>query len=864
MQTKLILAVTALCYVSLSKAQSDLPSSLMTDEDSLGLSAGTIDESAFTFSENQLGEDEDMSQSVIIMNSSSNVYARQSGFLFSPVRFRYRAMNQKYNEVYINGAPMNDMESGQFRYTIVGGLNNITRNYDAILPFEDNNFSMPGMGGSNNYNFRPGNVASGHKISLSAANRNYTARAMWTYGSSVSSRGWTWAASLGYRWADRGYVEGTFYNSLSYYFGIQKTWGRSHVLSVSTWGSPTERASQGGATDESYWLANNYQYNPYWGYQNGKKRNSRVVNDFQPTLLATWDWIIDDHTQLTTTAIVRYSIYKSTKLNYNNADNPAPDYWKNLPSSYYDVWSDADDDNSNRTDQGLADWNTAYEYLTSDKAHRQINWDRLYWANKQASIAGADALYFVQAKHNNNLNYTLSSAWKKILDNHSSWNAGINLMQNKGMHYQTMEDLLGATSFHNINSYALGNYDAQNDYVQYDLNTMGDDRRGKSVGKDDTFGYNYDLKVQKGFAWSNYTTQRGMFRFFVAGKIGGTLMNRYGHMRNGMFADNSFGRSKTARFLDGGLKGSVTAKLGGGHLMRAGVGYQWNAPMAQAAFVSPEMNNDFVKNLHNEKVLSAEIDYQYQNSWVRGNINLYYSRLNDVTDWQNFYFDDINSFSYVSMTGIEKEHYGVEFGLDIRLNSDFDLRAIGTWSEAKHVNNADVRYMNSTKRTYTDDVVMNKGMRESGTPLSAYSLGINYHRRGWFANLNCNYYDRIYLSYSPSYRYQGTLVTMNAVDNDGNFIVPEQSRGHGGFMVDGSLGHLIRLRSGRSLSINLTVSNLLNNRHLCTGGYEQSRSDYTVTADGTMNNQRAYKFSQNPKKFYAWGTNGMLTFTYKF
>ena len=298
--------------------------------------------------------------------------------------------------------------------------------------------------------------------------------------------------------------------------------------------------------------------------------------------------------------------------------------------------------------------------------------------------------------------------------------------------------------------------------------------------------------------------------------------------------------------------------------MRAGVGYQWNAPMAQAAFVSPEMNNDFVKNLHNEKVLSAEIDYQYQNSWVRGNINLYYSRLNDVTDWQNFYFDDINSFSYVSMTGIEKEHYGVEFGLDIRLNSDFDLRAIGTWSEAKHVNNADVRYMNSTKRTYTDDVVMNKGMRESGTPLSAYSLGINYHRRGWFANLNCNYYDRIYLSYSPSYRYQGTLVTMNAVDNDGNFIVPEQSRGHGGFMVDGSLGRLIRLRSGHSLSINLTVSNLLNNRHLCTGGYEQSRSDYTVTADGTMNNQRAYKFSQNPKKFYAWGTNGMLTFTYKF
>lgn len=31
-------------------------------------------------------------------------------------------------------------------------------------------------------------------------------------------------------------------------------------------------------------------------------------------------------------------MYTSTKLNYNNSDNPAPDYYKSLPSSFYDVW----------------------------------------------------------------------------------------------------------------------------------------------------------------------------------------------------------------------------------------------------------------------------------------------------------------------------------------------------------------------------------------------------------------------------------------------------------------------------------------------------------------------------------------------
>ena len=99
-----------------------------------------MDESAFTFTEAQLGEDNDRSSDVTILNSNSNVYASEVGFLYSPLRFRYRALNTKYNDVYINGAAMNDMESGQFRYSLIGGLNQQTRNVDFALPFENNNF----------------------------------------------------------------------------------------------------------------------------------------------------------------------------------------------------------------------------------------------------------------------------------------------------------------------------------------------------------------------------------------------------------------------------------------------------------------------------------------------------------------------------------------------------------------------------------------------------------------------------------------------------------------------------------------------------------------------------------------------------
>jgi hypothetical protein len=438
------------------------------------------------------------------------------------------------------------------------------------------------------------------------------------------------------------------------------------------------------------------------------------------------------------------------------------------------------------------------------------------------------------------------------------------------MHYQTMEDLMRATRFHNINTYAIGNYSMMDPQVQYDLNNPN-----ALVKVGDRFGYDYNLLVDKATVWATYKYDRARTHSFISGRIGGVEMQREGNMRNGMFAENSFGKSKVAHFLQGGVKAGGSYNLGRGHVFTIGMGYELRAPEASTAFVSPEMNNDFVVDLKNEKVFSAELGYQYQNPWLKANISGYYSRMEDVTEWQNFYFDDINSFSYVSMTGIDKEAYGIEWGLNFKLSSAFNFKAIGTVSEAKNVNNARVWYMSSTKGTYNDgndnqpELCLNKNMREAGTPLTALSFILSYHQNGWFIDLNGNYYDRIYLSYSPCYRYESSLRARAAsndksdpvVDNYGNVLQSalSQAKGHGGFMLDASIGKSLYLRHGRSMSINLMVTNLLNNQDIVTGGYEQSRSDYTASG-----NARAYSFARNPMKYYVWGINGMLNIAYKF
>ncbi len=869
MRTKHLLLVTALFASPLCYAQTDTTAVSKLEEEI------RQENSSFVLSESQLGEDDDQTVNIIQVGSANNVYTSNIGYQWSPVRFKYRAYDSRYNDVYMNGVMVNNIENGRFNFSTIGGMNDATRNQDAASPFEDNSFSIANMGGSNNYNFRASMLPAGHKVTLSGANRNYTLRGMYTYGTGLTDKGWAFFGTVGYRWANMqtAAVKGTFYNSLSYFLSLQKVFNDKHSLNLATWGNPTERAQQGASTDEAYWLANDRQYNPYWGYQNGKMRSSRVVNNYEPTALLTWDYKINDKMKLTTSIIGKYVKYSATRLQYNDSKNPAPDYWKNFPSSQYDVW---DIENVQNWQYGIDAWQSSYDYWTRSDANRQINFDQLYAANRTNNALGKDAAYFITAKHNDHLNLRLGTTLDYAISKNAKWRIGLQLGTNKGMHYQTIDDMLGAKYMHNVNNYAIGTYlpgSNQSYYNLYDRLYNGD----RMIGEGDTFGYDYDITVRDAKAWTSVSWDRGIGHYFASAKIGSTQMWRVGHMNNGIcpnYADEngrevkfSYGRSQTAKFLDGGVKAGATFNLGKGHGIAVGGGFETRAPYANTAFVSPEMNNNFVKNLYNEKVASAELGYRLNNNWLQLNVTGYYSHIFDGTEWQNFYFDDVNSFTYVSLTDVSKSYYGVEVGAKFKITSSLDITAMTTWSDNLYTNNSDCVYMLSTKGTESHTTCYNKGMRESGTPLSAYSLAVNYRIKRWYLSLIGNYYDRIYLSYSSCLRYKENVATQVEDPVTGQMIttyeVPEQSPGKGGFMLDASIGKQIFV-AHHPMSINLTLTNILNNTGICTGGYEQSRSNYSTNKNGTQGNQRVYDFRNSYKRFYAQGFNFMLNINYRF
>lgn len=899
------------------------------------------DASDFTFTESQLDEDMDAMQTIAIVTSSTNDPFRANvGFAWSATRFRLRSLDNMYSTTFLNGLEFNDLESGRYNYSLLGGLNDATRQKEGATGFEVNSFGVTGIGGGENINLRASRFAAGNKLTLTACNRNYRYRGMYTFATGLMNNGWALAGTVGFRYADEGVIEGTFYNSLSYLLSAEKHFGDEHTLALVTFGAPTERGQQGASTEEAYWLANSHYYNPNWGYQDGKKRNSRVVKDFSPTAILSWEWNLSQDTRLTTNAAFKYANYSSSALGWGGeAYDPRPDYYKNLPSGVFNVY-DTDPNGHGNNDKLygenaflLEEYNRLYD-MWQTKANRQVNWDRMYYVNQQ----NGEALYYLERRHNDQMVWSFSTTFNQQLSRRQRVSAGFYFNHTQGMHYKTMDDLLGGSRYLDIDKFAAGDYGMNSIQAQPDIR-----KPNRYVGKDDKFGYDYNTYVNLEKLWAQYNYHSGSLNVDLSGHLASTHMQREGLMRNGQgmsllsdaeaiqkataegrtliqyngktYVDNSFGTSDWATFVGGGIKGKATWAPVLNHRFSLGGSWEKKAPTVRNAFVAPRVQNNFVKNLSLEDVIGAEAEYMFQAGIVRGSVTGYYLTFRNTVEQTAFFNDAYSAFTYLTMSKLDRRHYGVEAAVDVDLSfllENLTFRVMGTYGEAEYTNNpyaelttegmsnADNAKVNTWKNPVTGAAmplkVIAEDMKVNGTPLTALNLGLKYNKNYWFFEVNANYYDRVYIGFSPYRRLTNIMGNHTpSVDGNGNLVYavsaaeladqggvlfredgtvrkcysPDQEKAKGGWMIDASVGKSIRLRHGKSMSINLQMQNLTNNTNIKTGGYEQNRDDSYYKQDyasGTTEKglDKAYKFSKNSKYYYANAINFFFNVGYKF
>ena len=796
----------------------------------------------FTINEAELEDEEGASQSIsTLAGSSDNVYYNAASYDFSLMRFRLRGYDSEYSDTYINGVNFNDATRGRFNHSMLGGMNTAFKRKEVTVGLDATGFAFGQIGGSTDISVFAQDYAPGFNGSVAYTNSNYKLRAMATYSTGLMKSGWAFTLSAIGRYADEGVVPGSFYNSWGYFLSAQKVFNKQHSLSLVTFGAPTKRTNSSAVVQEAYDLVGDNLYNPNWGWQNGEKRNAKVVEAFDPTAIINWVWTPNDDTRLNTGFGVRMSNYSSSALNWCNAADPRPDYYRNLPSWYKD--------HPEEYDLYVDKW-------TNDESQRQIDWDNLYYTNYLSKeFAGEPgSIYILEKRHSNQVNYQLNSNLNVRLNDNMTLQAGVGANYSEASYYKTIKDLLGGDYWLDIDQYSERDYPDNPTILQNDLNNPN-----RKVREGDRFGYDYNINSLNANAWVQNVINLPKWDINYGLNLSYTQFQRVGNMRNGRAPLKSYGKGELHQFDNAGVKVGVNYKLDGRNRFVLHAYYGSKAPLSDKAYVSPRIRDGVVAGLTSERLLSGDISYVFNYRAFKGSITGFWTEQLNSTERLSFYDDEFQTFMNYALTNVRKSYRGVEVGMEAIITPSLSLSFAGTYSKYQYKNRPmGTRSYENGMAPDTTQVVYLKNYYVSGTPQSCMSLSVNYRAPGnWFFELNGTYMADSYITLAPNrHEERSDIVSnFNSLEEYEAWITDftKQEKLKNAFVMNASIGKLIYLSRTSSININLNVTNLLNNKDIQTSGYQQCRINTSDYLNTTTRYPNKYYYAQGLKVFLNMG-----------
>ncbi|MCC6514956.1 MAG: TonB-dependent receptor [Chitinophagales bacterium] len=793
-----------------------------------------------------------------ILSAGRDPFLSAAAFNWGITRFRIRGYDNDFYDTYMNGIPTEYIDNGFSSYNLWSGLNDVTRNRENSIGLKLSTFAFGSVGGVYAIDTRASKQRKQLSVTIGTSNRTYDLRGGVTWGSGITKKGWSFAVSVFGRWAKKGYVEGTGMQSISYFASIQKMF-KNQSLSLTAFGVPTKQGKAAATTQEAYDLAGSNYYNPNWGYQDGKVRNSRVEYRHQPVIILTHEWKPKENMNLMTAAGYSFGERALSGFDRYNAADPRPDYYRYLPSYIED------------TAQRLA----AEEFIRENPEVLQVQWNDIYFANKSQgnttinnvdgvngnSVTGKRATYVlrddVQKYQRFNFN-TVYNATVKIVD----ITAGASYQFQQTNQFKRVKDLLGADYYVDVDEFIESDSGQYSDAAQSDLNHPN---RVVKVG--DKYGYNYNQVIHKAAVWGQTKVNFKKFDISVGTELSYTSQYRFGKFKNGINPDHSQGKSASVNSFNYAVKAGITYKINGRNYLFANGMYMTRAPFWNKIFISNRTSNEVAADVRSEKVGSVEFGYIFVHPKVKLRATGFYTNFKDGSNSITFYDDFYESLGNYTVTQIDKVHAGVELGLEASIYKG--LSATLAASIGKYFYNdrqVGIETVDTDPTFKQVETIYSKGLNVAGSPQQAYALGLNYRsKKFWYVGATVNFFDWMWTDFAPTHRTERAVDAVPYQSEQYNSILQQERLSKKGeWTLDLSGGYSWRLKStfknmnGKNASkyylvLNAGISNVTNNKTIVVGAREQLRFDYEE--------KDASKF---PSRYsYAYGINFFLNLTFR-
>ena len=386
-----------------------------------------------TLSDDELNDDSSGADNISgLLSASQDIFQRAAAFEFSSSFFRVRGLNTDNGTVLMNGIEMNKIFDGRPQWSNWGGLNDVLRSQELSTGLAPSSYNFGGLLGSTNINLRASNYRSGGRITYSSSNRSYTNRLMATYASGTLDGGWSYAFTLGRRWGNEGFQDGTFYDANSFFVSVEKKLNDKHSLNLVGFYTPNRRGKSSPNTQEVFDLKGT-TYNEYWGFHDGEKRNSRIRRIAEPVVMLNHYWDLSEKTSLNTNIAYQFGELGNSRLDYAGGANPSPAYYQGLPSYFL-----ADDDGP--------DYAGAYLAEQSFRNGGQVNWNRIYDANLTNNINGDYAAYVLYEDRSDDNQLTINTILESEISEHVTFNGSLNYKRLSSHNFAEIIDMLGSNT----------------------------------------------------------------------------------------------------------------------------------------------------------------------------------------------------------------------------------------------------------------------------------------------------------------------------------------------------------------------------------------------------------------------------------
>jgi len=799
---------------------------------SLGTDAGVvvIDDSATDTEDGGSA----MQPTVGLLSSGRDAFQNVSAFELGAYWFRPRGVDNRFEDVMFNGVSMSKNDDGRIDFNNWGGLNDVTRypyeNVDNITPSE---YAFGNLGGVAYYNTRASSYRKQTSLAYSFTNRSYLHRAMATYSSGMTKNGWAFTVSGSRRWGDQAIIDGVYQDAYAYFASVEKKFSERHSINFTGFGSPTYRASNSPNTQEVYDIMGK-DYNSYWGWQDGEKRNSRIRKVFEPMFMLTDYLKIGKNSNWINTVSYQIGSDARSRLDWFHAADPNPTYYRKLPS---------------------------YGLLTADefRAQSQIDWNSLYQANylNNQNMDGSKrgAVYTIVEDVNRDKTFNFASHFDTRLKENWKLNVNFNYQNLRSDNFRRVKDLLGANYANNLNAF--------NNDVQYNT-----DDANTQVRVGDRTQYSYELL--KDHYSLNVSTEVDFNKFNVVASIFSSYSEsqRDGDYRSGIiaFKDNSKGKSAIYDALDAGIKGKVTYKINGKNFIVYNGAFFSLAPTLNELYINPRAVDYLTPGVKNQVINSNDLSYILRSQILKLRVSAYYTTISNSTEISRYYAavssetGSVNTLINEAMTGVDKRYMGAELGFDVKITPTLNATGVASIGEYKYTNRPDVYSFDdlNTESIYRSYGKANiKDYKVAGTPQKAFSFGLKYNSpKYWWVGASANYLMDQYLDFSALNK-TAYMYTDPGTNDPYAGVTPEliqqltaQKKFDDQFMLNANAGKSFLIGKYR-MGISVSVNNILNNRNYVTGGFEQGRAANFPQVLDESQRQTPYF---GPKLWYDRGT----------